>query len=177
MIVRNNKNGFSLIELTFALMITGMGVLAIFHVFPSGLNAGKNAVADTRAVEFAQSVFEAYRYEVSQMDQNEWDNDFLGNDDSLDITVSIPSGNGSTYIDISPVSSFQDPTKQYPDPKNDAPIPFPVGSEPTEYIRYKLATELLPGSDNLVGIYLEVSYGKMSNHKKAFYTAIYYRKM
>ena len=171
MIIKNNKKGFSLIELTFALMITGMGVLAIFHVFPSGLNAGKTAVADTRAVEFSQAVFEAYRYEASQMSQNEWDTDM--NNGSLDITVSIPCGNGGTtepddYIDISPVDKFQDP---------DNAIVFPVGSEPTEYIRYKLATELLPGSENFVGIYLEVSYGKMSSHKKAFYTAIYYGGM
>ena len=171
MIINNNKNGFSLIELTFALMITGMGILAIFHVFPSGLDAGKNAVADTRAMEFAQSVFESYRYEIAKILPSKWD------PDSLDITVSIPCGNGGTedndYIEISPVDKFQDPTKQ--DGEDDAPIPFPVGSDPTEYIRYKLKTELL--SDNLVGIYLEVSYGRMSNHKKAFYTAIYYREM
>jgi prepilin-type N-terminal cleavage/methylation domain-containing protein len=164
----NNKNGFSLIELTFALMITGMGILAIFHVFPSGLDAGKSAVADTRAVEFAQSVFEAYRYEVSQMDQKAWDDEFDDDDYTLDKTVSIPSGDGSGTIDIDFSDKFQAPS--------DA-IEFPAGSKPTEYIRYKLATELLPDSDNLVGIYLEVSYGRMSSHKKAFYTAIYYRKM
>ena len=166
MIVNNNKSGFSLVELTFALMITGMGVLAIFHVFPAGLNAGKNAIADTRAVEFSQAVFEAYRHEVAQMSQGEWDADM--SNESLDITVSIPAGNGSDTINISPVDSFQAPA--------DA-IEFPVGSEPIEYIRYKLATELLPDSDNLVGIYLEVSYGRMSSHKKAFYTAIYYGGM
>lgn len=167
MISNNNKSGFSLIELTFALMITGMGVLAIFHVFPSGLNAGKNAIADTRAVEFSQSVFEAYRYEVSKMSQNEWNT--ATNDDSLDdISVSIPSGNGSGTLNISAVDSFQSPTET---------IEFPAGSEPTEYIRYRLATELLPDSDNLVGIYLEVSYGRMSSHKKSFFTAIYYDGM
>ncbi len=95
------------------------------------------------------------------MSQSDWDNN-----NELDLTVSIPSGNGTGSIDISPVDDFQAP---------DNAIEFPVGSEPTEYIRYKLATELL--SDNLAGIYLEVSYGKMSNHKKLFYTAVYYNKM
>ncbi len=164
--INNKKNGFSLVELTFALMITGMGILAIFHVFPSGLNAGKNAVADTRAMEFSQSVFEAYRYEVSKMSQAQWDSDMSNK--SLDITVRIPSGDGGGTITISPVDEFQEPKNA---------IEFPVGSEPKEYIRYKLATELLPDSDNLVGIYLEVSYGRMSSHKKSFYTAVYYGGM
>ncbi len=164
----NNKSGFSLIELTFALMITGMGILAIFHVFPSGLNAGKNAVADTRATEFSQAVFEAYRVEIALMTQNEWDIEFE-DDDSLDISIYIPSGAGENdEIKISPVDTFQAP---------DAAIVFPKGSKPTEHMRYKLAAVLLPGSDNLVEIYLEVSYGKMSSNKQIFYTAICFNSM
>lgn len=167
MILNNNKNGFSLVELTFALMITGMGILAIFHVFPSGLDAGKKAVADTRATEFAQSVFESYRAEIAKMSPKEWEENFNG--DELKIpNFEIPAGDGSKLIKIPLVNSFQEP--------KDA-IPFPEGSKPEEYIRYKLATELLPNSKNLVGIYLEVSYGKMSSHKRTFYTAIYYNSM
>lgn len=159
---KNSKKGFSLVELTFALMITGMGILAIFHVFPSGLEAAKTATADTRAAEFAQSVFNSYRAEISNMDRDQWEEAING--DELNLEVQIPAGNGD--ITIAPVDEFQAP---------DEAIEFPAGSEPTEYIRYKLATELL--SDNLVAIYLEVSYGKMSSYKKVFYTAVYYNEM
>jgi hypothetical protein len=107
------------------------------------------------------------------MSQEEWTAETGGG--SLDISFLIPAGDDSSYIRIAPVDSFQDPSASTG--AANAPIVYPLGSEPKEYIRYKLATELLPDSDNLIGIYLEVSYGRLSSHKKAFYTAIYYGGM
>jgi len=153
--INNNNKGFSLVELTFALMITGMGILAIFHVFPSGLSAGRNAIAETRALEFSQAVFASYRYEIAKKVD-------ISESVLEGLTPQIPGTEDNVFI------KYQKSGVKHPFQK----IVYPSESEPAEYINYRVAFEEL--SDEFFAIYLEVGYGKSSTLKKSFYTAIYH---
>ena len=53
--------GFSLVEVSLALMIVGIGILAILGMFPAGLDQNSRAISDTRAAMFAQEVFGSLR--------------------------------------------------------------------------------------------------------------------
>ena len=55
------KSGFTLIEVTFTLMLMSLGLFAIFHLFPSGLRASVDANAFTRQSMFAEDVFGTIR--------------------------------------------------------------------------------------------------------------------
>ena len=53
--------GFSLVEVTLALMVVGVGMLAILGMFPAGLDQNTRSISDTHAALFAQEVFNSLR--------------------------------------------------------------------------------------------------------------------
>ena len=55
------KSGFTLVEVALALLVVGVGIVAIFGLFPAGMEAGRRTVNETQAALFAEEVFAAYR--------------------------------------------------------------------------------------------------------------------
>jgi prepilin-type N-terminal cleavage/methylation domain-containing protein len=55
------SRGFSLVEISLALMVVGVGMLAILGMFPAGLDQNARSISDTHAAMFAQEVFGALR--------------------------------------------------------------------------------------------------------------------
>ncbi len=53
--------GFSLVEVSLAILVAGVGLMAVFALFPSGLDAGRAAGQDVRAAQFAESFFGTLR--------------------------------------------------------------------------------------------------------------------
>ena len=61
---KNNNcsaSGFSLVEISLALLIIGVGMLAILGLFPAGLDQNVRSIGDTHAALFAQEVFSSMR--------------------------------------------------------------------------------------------------------------------
>lgn len=56
------KGGFSLMEVTLAIFVVGVGVISLFALISGGLNYSNRAVADTHAASFADTVFNSLRY-------------------------------------------------------------------------------------------------------------------
>jgi len=54
-------SGFSLVEICLALLVVTLGLLAVFGLFPSGLQANESSTADTRIALFAERVFDGMR--------------------------------------------------------------------------------------------------------------------
>ena len=52
-----SQAGFTLVEVTLAILVVALGLLSVFSLFPSGLRASDDSVADTRAGLFAETVF------------------------------------------------------------------------------------------------------------------------
>jgi len=73
--------GFSLVEITLALLVIGVGMLAILSMFPSGLDQNARSISDTHAALFAEEVFSALRVNA----ETNWDG--IG-DTTTDLPVS-----------------------------------------------------------------------------------------
>ena len=54
---RNARAGYSLVEVTLALLVVAIGLTATFALFPEGLKATRAAVDDTEIAMFAEYVF------------------------------------------------------------------------------------------------------------------------
>ena len=59
--VQNGRAGFSLVEVSLALLVVGVGMMGAFALFPAGLDAGKAALEDSRASLFADEAFDSLR--------------------------------------------------------------------------------------------------------------------
>lgn len=53
--------GFSLVEVALALMVVGVGMVAIFGVLPAGMEANKRAIDDAQVALFSEEVFNGFR--------------------------------------------------------------------------------------------------------------------
>lgn len=56
-----DSRGFTLIEVALAVLIVGIGILAVAALFSTGLTSSAKAVADTQASMFAENVFNGLR--------------------------------------------------------------------------------------------------------------------
>jgi len=56
-VIRCPSLGFSLVEVTLALMVMAIGILSIMSLFPAGLDQNARSIADTHAAFFAEEVF------------------------------------------------------------------------------------------------------------------------
>lgn len=67
----HSSRGFSLIEVALALVVVAVGVLAMFGLMASGLDASSKSVSETQAAIFSQNVMNAIRVEsVKQSKDN-----------------------------------------------------------------------------------------------------------
>jgi prepilin-type N-terminal cleavage/methylation domain-containing protein len=57
----NFSSGFSLVEISLALLIVAIGMLAILSMFPAGLDQNARSISDTHAALFAEEVFSSLR--------------------------------------------------------------------------------------------------------------------
>lgn len=58
-----SRSGFTLMEVALAILVMALGVVAVFSLIASGLDANAMAVADTQAGLFADNVFRGIRAE------------------------------------------------------------------------------------------------------------------
>jgi len=54
---RHSKAGYSMVEITLALLVAGVGIMGAFALFPEGLKAAREAVDVTECSAFANAVF------------------------------------------------------------------------------------------------------------------------
>ena len=58
------REGFSLVEVALALMVTSLGMMAVFSLFPAGMSMNKRAIDDTQLSLFADDLFNGLRAAV-----------------------------------------------------------------------------------------------------------------
>lgn len=69
------RSGYSLVEISLALLVIGVGLLAALALFPEGLGAARRAVEDVSMATFAENVFAGLALEAGDADVN-WNTDF-----------------------------------------------------------------------------------------------------
>jgi len=87
-----SEAGFTLVEVCLALMVIGVGMLAVLSLFPAGLQMGGDASADLYAGRFADEVFNGYRSYFVQ-NQSYWNNP-----NSLIVTTVVSAIWGSSKV-------------------------------------------------------------------------------
>jgi prepilin-type N-terminal cleavage/methylation domain-containing protein len=68
----NSQAGFTLVEVVLAILVVALGLLSVFSLFPSGLRASEDTVADTRAGLFAETVFNGMRANATALTATSW---------------------------------------------------------------------------------------------------------
>ncbi|MBN1268794.1 MAG: prepilin-type N-terminal cleavage/methylation domain-containing protein [Kiritimatiellae bacterium] len=58
--MHRRNEGYSLVEVTLAILVIGLGMVAVYSLFPAGLSMNKRAEDETRAAIFAQEVLDGY---------------------------------------------------------------------------------------------------------------------
>lgn len=53
---KGGRTGFTLIEVALAVLVLGVGLLAVFSLFPSGLRSAEEGAADTKCGLFAETI-------------------------------------------------------------------------------------------------------------------------
>jgi type IV pilus modification protein PilV len=104
-------SGFTLVEVSLAVVVVGLGLLALFGLFPSGLRSGEDALADTRAALFASVVMDGMRANASTVSNwAEW-NDAVGMTarmcTSVDGVGTLTAGGSIVTINDYPIGSLQ----------------------------------------------------------------------
>lgn len=85
---------FSLVEITLALAILGIGIASIMVLFPVGINANTSAVADNNVADIAEYLL---GYVQKQVDQDFYNGKSMSDTDSL--IGSLPSSCNQTNIE------------------------------------------------------------------------------
>ncbi len=67
---RKVAEGFTLVEVALALLVLSIGLLALFGLFPTGLQMNKQAIDETQAAMFAEEVLNGVR---AQAATQRWD--------------------------------------------------------------------------------------------------------
>ncbi|MFH0908538.1 MAG: hypothetical protein V1929_07235 [bacterium] len=59
------KGGFTLVEIALALLVAGLGVIAVFGLFPQGMDASRKSVEATEVTAFAEFIFDGLQNEAT----------------------------------------------------------------------------------------------------------------
>lgn len=147
---QHSRSGFTLVEVSLALVVVALGLLGLFHLFPTGLRAGLDATAETRCAQFADEVFNQVYADASQITTpTAFAGLFAG-------TVDIDLGS-SALIELN-------------DPDRTRAVQYPVGSG--EFVRYRCDSALDPDGRR-AELELEVAYGRAGGFTNVFYTEVY----
>lgn len=148
------RAGFTLVEVALAVLVVGLGLLAIFGLFPSGLRSAEDATADTRSGLFAETLLNGMRGRA--MSVTNWDDwcDRAWMSDELRRNVLAGAGTVTTGV----VSE----------------VVFPQGG--ADWLRYRLTIDL--SNSNRYWAVLEVEDGRypsgMLTYPSGFYTEFPY---
>jgi prepilin-type N-terminal cleavage/methylation domain-containing protein len=64
------RPGFTLIEIALALLVLSIGLLAVFGLFPVGIDSNRMALGETRAAMFGEEVLNGVRARAALFDWN-----------------------------------------------------------------------------------------------------------
>ena len=155
-----DEGGFILVEVSLAVLVIGIGLLAIFSLFPSGLRAVEDDKADTRSGLFAQTVLSGMRGNAAGVTNwGDWCYGTTVQGVWYDITANVLT-NG---VPPRPISTGIV-----------AAVVFPEEGE--DYLRYRLT--LNTANSNRYWTLLEVEDGRYPENvmmaPSKFYTEFYY---
>ena len=95
---REGRAGYSLVEVTLALLVVAIGLTATFALFPEGLKATRSAVDDTEIGMFAEYVFTTLDLTAAKYGGNYGANwDITKTDDFISLMLSSVPANAPMF--------------------------------------------------------------------------------
>ena len=85
---RHGKLGYSLVEVSLALLVVAIGLLTIFALFPGGLDLSRKSVDATEVAAFAEFVFAGLDGMASSTNADDWTS-FVNNATDLPLTYML----------------------------------------------------------------------------------------
>jgi len=157
--------GFSLVEVNLAILLVGVGLFALFALFPRGLQESDMAVQDTHEAMFANAVISAI--EGCAADITDWD-EWL---DLSAIQARLREVPGMENITFHPISGG------IKAPSTSDPFVFPRNSVPQRYITYQLqifSRDDVQPKGKIVEVVLKVASGRNRsiNQARYYYTEL-----
>lgn len=147
--------GFTLIEVSLAVLIIGLGLLSVFSLFPSGLRSAEEGAADTHAGLFGQTVMSGLHGNAATVTNwNDWCDDAF-----FDSAIRANVLGAGRPVQTGAVTT----------------VAFPA-SDPDQYLRYRLT---LGFSTNRHYAFLEVCDGQYGgfDYPAKFYTEFIFQGM
>lgn len=139
--------GFSLVEVNLAILLVGVGLFAIFALFPRGLQESDMAVQDTHEAMFGNAVISAIEGNAAAIaDWDTWT-------DLSALSGALREGMIMRNIVLTADGGGLKAT--------DTALMFPPNSNPQRYITYQLL--VLPRGDTqgrLIKVFLKVASGR-----------------
>lgn len=80
----NSRSGFSIVEVSIALLVAAVGLLSVMALFPAGMMLARKAADETQCALFAEEVFNGFRALMSSTNLS-W-----SSIDTLEIGVPAP---------------------------------------------------------------------------------------
>lgn len=155
----DSKAGFSLVEVALALMVVGVGMVAVFSVLPVGLDANKKAIDDAQTAMFAEEVFNGFRAQAQLVSWAEVP------------TIKLPNPVKDMWVVGAPLTVTPGVTRTniYDSELQPGIVDYAL--------RYQLKTLTIPGQADVLGLRLLVwngEYGGTANisNPAVFYTEI-----
>jgi len=146
--VMHCEGGFTLVEVALAVLVVGIGLLAIFGLFPSGLRSAEDATADTRCGLFAETVLNGMRGRaLSVTNWDDWCNRAFMADELRRDTNDVVSLTTGVIYDVT----------------------FPAGG--ADGLRYRLTLDL--SNSNRYSALLEVEDGRYPSGILTFPSGFY----
>jgi prepilin-type N-terminal cleavage/methylation domain-containing protein len=147
--------GFTLIEVSLAVLVIGLGLLAIFSLFPAGLRSAEEGAADTHAGLFADTVMNGLHGNAATLTNwTDWCNSF-----SNDVVTGVL---GATPLIVG---------------GGDHVVSFPEGGDVPARLRYRLT--ISNAVDLSYSASLEVCDGEFGSFRNpsVYYTEFFYKGM
>ncbi|MBU1693413.1 MAG: prepilin-type N-terminal cleavage/methylation domain-containing protein [Verrucomicrobia bacterium] len=156
------KAGFTLVEVALALMVVGIGLMAVFGLFTSGLDTDKASMDDTMSAFFAEDVMSALMAQAVTM---RWDR--------LQYIGAIPAATDQ-WMNVSELTVRNTATWRTNKYVYNSIARGLPGQQFIEYaVRYRLDVRPIPGqlADYLAYVRLEVLPGEFgaTDQVKRFY--------
>ncbi len=174
--------GFSLVEVSLALLVAGVGLLAVFSLFPSGLDAARAAADDTRAAQFGESMLATVRtlapFKYRAGDWDILDRESTWNDVDLPLAEYYVFLEGNAFLQ----GTEQPLTRIQPGSPANAPIVAvqALRPGPDEYpdfaLRYRMRLRAIANNPRHWGVTLDLwrgLEGPTTSVDYTFYTELY----
>lgn len=164
-----HKAGFTLMEIALAILVLSIGMLALFGLFPAGLQMNKQAIDETQAALFAEEVLNGVRAQASTQPWNQINNNIRLPPptpnvwaNAQDLQIEVTGGGDDNFTTLVYFKSGTRGTSRLPQDYRDFGIRYRLEIRNIDTYRKSVQLHVRPGEFGTTNAY--VFYTELYNH-------------